>query len=340
MPGLDLLRGLAVLLVLLNHAHPLFGGAGVVGVTIFFALSGYLITGVVVRDIYRTGGVRLAVFYRNRALRLVPPLLLLLLGYVLVEGVLNHLGERDLVPQSVAVALTYTTNIPGIPHGSGSLYHLWTLATEEQFYLLWPLVLMWGFRRVGLRRVVILLGAGVAMMCVLTIKLTEPDVARIYALPSSWWLTIMIGSVAYLGRAELSRVLPSAPQDRRTLQVAILAAIALAAAVPGLAHSAAMYLLVAPTIAAGTAVLITYASRWERLPSPALRPLLHLGTISYAAYLWNAAIMRWLEPVGGIVASVLVVVLTLAAATASWWLVERPVQRLRVRLDARTPVRA
>jgi len=337
LPGLDLLRGLAVLLVLLNHAHPFFGGAGVVGVTIFFALSGYLITGVLVRDIYRTGGVRLAVFYRNRALRLIPALLLFLLGYAVVEGVFDHLGERDLVPQSVAVALTYTTNIPGIPPGSGSLYHLWTLATEEQFYVLWPLVLLFGFRRVGLRRVVGLVAVGVVMMCVLTIKLTAPDVARVYALPSSWWLTIMIGSVAYLGRQELARALPTTAGRRRALQVVMLTAIAVVAAIPGLAHSAVMYLLIAPGVALATAVLINYTSHWEVLPSRLLSPLLQLGTISYAAYLWNAAMMRWLEPIGGLLGPVLVVTLTLVAATASWWLVERPVQRFRARLDRRQP---
>jgi len=182
-----------------------------------------------------------------------------------------------------------------------------------------------------------LVAVGVVMMCVLTIKLTAPDVARVYALPSSWWLTIMIGSVAYLGRQELARALPTTAGRRRALQVVMLTAIAVVAAIPGLAHSAVMYLLIAPGVALATAVLINYTSHWEVLPSRLLSPLLQLGTISYAAYLWNAAMMRWLEPIGGLLGPVLVVTLTLVAATASWWLVERPVQRLRARLDRRQP---
>ena len=77
--GLDLIRGLAIALVLLRHAWPsTFAGGGIVGVVMFFALSGYLITGLLLSDIRRLGRVRYVRFYRNRALRLVPALVLML----------------------------------------------------------------------------------------------------------------------------------------------------------------------------------------------------------------------------------------------------------------------
>src|SRR5690349_24782725 len=98
----DAIRGIAVLFVILRHAWPwLFGGGGVVGVAVFFTLSGYLITGVLHKDLVASGHIRLRLFYRNRALRLIPPLLLFLLGISFVEGALNLFGGRACVGDTV-----------------------------------------------------------------------------------------------------------------------------------------------------------------------------------------------------------------------------------------------
>lgn len=141
--GLDLLRGVAVALVLLRHALPEAApGAGVVGVVMFFALSGHLITGVLVADRERGGRIRLARFYRRRATRLLPALVVVLAAVVVVTLVADPLGDRAELPRTVLVALTWTANLP-FDQGSDAIFHLWTLATEEQFYLLWPALLGW-----------------------------------------------------------------------------------------------------------------------------------------------------------------------------------------------------
>lgn len=335
MPGLDALRGLAVALVLLNHAAPTtFGAAGVLGVTIFFALSGWLITGVLMRDLERHGRVRFGSFYAARALRLFPPLLLMLAGYVVVEGVFDLLGEAHLVPESLVAALTYTINVPGLPHGSESLYHFWTLATEEQFYLVWPLVLAWGWRRGLLRGAVGFSVAGTLVACMLTLLLVAPDSARVYALPTSWGAALLIGCAGYLGRDALVRALPGTVGARRVLQVGIVVAFAAATLLTGIAGHTSWYVLGVPAVACATVVLISYVGRWRRLPTRWLRPAVLLGTVSYAAYLWNGAIVRWVAP-DDVLGALAVVALTLAAATASWWLVERPVARWRARRAAR-----
>ncbi|HEY0217894.1 MAG TPA: acyltransferase [Cellulomonas sp.] len=341
LPGLDALRGLAVGLVLLNHAAPqVFSSAGVVGVTIFFALSGYLITGVLVRDLDARGRIRFGRFFGHRALRLLPPLVLMLIGYTVVEGVFDLMGERDLVAESWLAALTYTINIPGLPHGSESLYHFWTLATEEQFYLVWPLVLTLAWRRGVLRLAVATAAVLVLVGCTVSMLLVAPDIARVYALPTSWGTTLLVGAAGYLGRDALRDRLPATAGARRTVQVGLVLALGVAAlGGGGFAQHPWAYLLGAPAAAAATVVLISYAGRWDRLPTRLLRPAVVLGTISYAAYLWNAAIARWLGNPDDLTGAVLGVVLTLAAASASWWLVERPAARVRRWLDRRSRVR-
>jgi peptidoglycan/LPS O-acetylase OafA/YrhL len=118
--GLDVLRGIAIALVMLRHAWPsVFGGAGIVGVVIFFTLSGYLITGVLMRDLDNVDRIRFGVFYRNRVFRLVPALLFVTGGGVLVVATWWNLsGDRGLVVQTTLVALTYTADIPGLHFSS------------------------------------------------------------------------------------------------------------------------------------------------------------------------------------------------------------------------------
>src|SRR6476661_159015 len=120
MPGLDVLRGLAILLVLMRHGLPeVFGNAGIVGVVVFFALSGYLITGVLTADHARTGTVSFLEFYRRRALRLFPPLLLLLLVFSVVELVTDRLHDRWYLPKTLVTALSYTSDLRILPISPG-----------------------------------------------------------------------------------------------------------------------------------------------------------------------------------------------------------------------------
>lgn len=298
--GLDLLRGLAIGLVMLRHALPdVFPGAGVVGVVMFFALSGYLITGLLEdRPPLRT-------FYARRARRLVPPLLVLVAGVSLVTATVDPLGDRDQLGWTVLWALTWTGNLP-FGHASDATFHLWTLATEEQFYLLWPAVLL----LLGRGRALLVAGAATVLACVATTWWLAEDPDLAYALPTSWALCFVAGAAVRLYGDRLAVPSWAVP--------AALAAIAALSVVPLRGH-ALTYLAGGPAIAALTAVLILAWRRWTTVTGP-LRAGVWLGTVSYAAYLWNYPLSLWLPALPA-------VVLTLVAAALSWRYVEAPLAR-------------
>jgi peptidoglycan/LPS O-acetylase OafA/YrhL len=307
--GLDLLRGIAVGLVMLRHALPdVFSGAGVVGVVMFFALSGYLITGVLERK------PSLTTFYARRAWRLVPPLLVLVAGVVVVTLVLDPLDDRDELLKTVVVALTWTADLP-FGHASDATYHLWTLALEEQFYLLWPVTLL----VLGPRRGLVLAALATTLACGLTTWWLAEDPDLAYSLPTSWALCFVVGAAARLHGDRLRLPSWTAPVALTTLAVLSM--------VPLRGH-ALTYLAGGPAIAVLTAALVLSWRTWTTVTGP-LRALVWLGTVSYAAYLWNYPLTLWLRPYAG-----LAVALTLVAAALSWRYVEAPLARRRVAVAA------
>jgi peptidoglycan/LPS O-acetylase OafA/YrhL len=149
-PGLDGLRGVAILLVLGQHAptRPLIDGF--VGVTVFFCLSGFLITTLLLREL-ESGTIDLRAFYRRRAARLVPALAVVTAVTVVVLLIDRHdLGVGQVFAPAGA-AVTYTTSLfdwsNHVFATKDYFNYTWTLSVEEQFYLLWPFALLWGYRR-------------------------------------------------------------------------------------------------------------------------------------------------------------------------------------------------
>jgi peptidoglycan/LPS O-acetylase OafA/YrhL len=339
--GLDLIRGLAIALVLLRHAWPdAFGSGGIVGVVIFFTLSGYLITGILTRDVERWGRVRYGRFYRNRAIRLLPPLVLMLAVLALVTLTVDPLDERGGLARALIVGLTYTGNLP-FNLGSSAVDHLWTLATEEQFYLVWPLLLTLGIRKGRLRSVLLASALALGLVLCATLVLTYPDVHRIYRLPTSWALAMVVGAAARISTGSWKAWFAARAALRRVAGSAAAAALLILTGIPDGKDNVGSYLVLGPFVAVLTVVLISSWRVWDALPTPWLRPLLALGTVSYAAYLWNYPLVLWLGtvvdapwlPITSIAA-------TLLAATLSWWCVETPSQRLRQRYDRTDHLRA
>ncbi|WP_210439138.1 acyltransferase family protein [Nocardioides xinjiangensis] len=322
--GVDLLRGIAVGLVMLRHAWPsLFPGAGVVGVVMFFALSGWLITGVLADEAARTGRVDLRRFYARRARRLVPALLLLVAGVVVVTLLLDPLGDRDELGRTVLVALTWTANLP-VGHTSEATFHLWTLATEEQFYLLWPAVLVLALVRGRVRLALLAAGVACLLACVATVLWLREDPDLAYVLPTSWALCFVVGGAARL----LARPAGEAAPVRGTWPAAAaLVGLAVLSVVPLRGH-ALTYLAGGPAIAALTVVLLLSWRTWTTVTGP-LRALVVLGTVSYGAYLWNYPLTLWLRPSLDGLAGPVSAALTLVMAAVSWHLVEVRAQPVR-----------
>jgi peptidoglycan/LPS O-acetylase OafA/YrhL len=324
--GIDLLRGIAVGLVMLRHAFPEpFAGAGVVGVVMFFALSGYLITGVLAGELEREGRVDLGRFYRRRARRLVPALLFLVAGVAVVTLLLDPLGDRDELARTVLVALSWTGNLP-FGHASDATFHLWTLATEEQFYLVWPALLALASARRRVGTALLLTAAACLLACVVSLVWLGDDPDLAYSLPTSWAVCFVVGAATRLHADRLTLPEWAAP--------AALAGLGALSVVPLRGH-ALTYLAGGPAIAALTAVLLVSWRTWTRVDAPALTALVWLGTVSYGAYLWNYPLTLWLRPhldLAGPVAAAL----TLVLAAVSWYAVERPTQQRRVPAPAAT----
>src|SRR5215471_3502329 len=147
-PDIEGLRGVAILLVVFYHLEIVGFSGGYVGVDVFFVLSGYLITGLLLKEIQTTGHLRLANFYGRRARRLLPAAALTLAVTCLASYWLLSPVEQMLLPTSAIATATYTSNIyfakkatlylPRVTDANPFL-HTWTLSVEEQFYLAWPL---------------------------------------------------------------------------------------------------------------------------------------------------------------------------------------------------------
>lgn len=319
--GLDVLRGIAIGLVMLRHAFPdQFAGAGVVGVVMFFALSGYLITGVLLGELEDTGRVDFRRFSLRRARRLVPAMLFLVAGVVAVTLLLNPIGDRGQLGKTVAVALTWTGNLP-FGHASEATFHLWTLATEEQFYLLWPAVLAVAFARGKVRMALITVAAACVLGCLATVVwLWEaPDLA--YSLPTSWALCFVIGAAIRVYRDRINPPAWAVP--------AALTALAIQSVIP-LRGTALTYLAGGPAIALLTGVLLLAWRTWTEVTTPPLRALAWLGTVSYGAYLWNYPLTIWLRPYLDAWAGIVALGGTVVMSAVSWYGIERSLQRVRV----------
>jgi peptidoglycan/LPS O-acetylase OafA/YrhL len=323
--GLDVLRGIAILLVMLRHAVPeVFGGGGVVGVVMFFTLSGYLITGVLANELTMTGRVDYRRFYLRRVRRLVPALVALVVVFAGVTLVFDPLGDRDRLPATVAVLLTFTGNLP-IADIDAAAFHSWTLATEEQFYLLWPALLAFAWVRGRVGAVLVATAVAALAACVAVLAWLWPYADNAYVLPTSWFVCFVIGAAARL-RGDAVRV-PAA------LVPLMLAALAALSVVPLRGH-ALTYLVAGPAVAGFTAVLLLAWSRWREAGSRVARALAALGVVSYGAYLWNYPLTLWLRPDLGAAAGSVAAGLTIVAAALSWRFVEEPVMR---RSRARSP---
>jgi peptidoglycan/LPS O-acetylase OafA/YrhL len=323
-PGLDGIRAVAVVLVVVAHAQATFGGrltiAGSVGVAMFFALSGFLISSILLE------GEGFVPFYRNRALRLFPAIVV----FVLVAGAVQQ-ARTGASMVRLWPAASYLANWLPMP---SSMTHLWSLAVEQQFYMVWPVALALVARwRNG--PLALCLG-GMAGSLVLKLVLWDggAGAARLYGGSDTQAWAILSGCLlAVLAHRGLVSV--AVPW----LGVAVVAVSAVAVTVPGGPMSNA---LVVPLVLPLLSALFVWAACGARDPllaSPALR---YLGRRSYALYLWHPFAFGLAVAGAGhaLPALVVGVVLTLVLAELSWHLVEAPFLRLRARRTTVEPVSA
>jgi peptidoglycan/LPS O-acetylase OafA/YrhL len=321
-PELDGLRGVAILIVLGAHTGvPGFaGGGGGVGVTLFFVLSGYLITSLLLAEREAFGRVDLRAFYIRRGLRLFPALaaVLIVVAGLAILGLLPTDASTGVSYPIVELSVIgYVANWFIVAGGNtGVLGHTWSLAVEEQFYLIWPAILLVCFRfgrtrlAFGLLLLVfldvpwrLLVDLNLGLMHVFVGTDSRGDallMGCVLALLGTRWHAAM-GWIGLAGVAALAATWPGDPYLGVQILFIPMAAIAGTLAVAG-----------CPAVLA-----------W--------RPLAFVGRISYGLYLWHGVLIWWHLPWP------IAVPLSIAIACASYYILERPFLRLKARFGrART----
>jgi len=348
-PALDGIRAVAVIAVLLFHAGVSWMPGGTLGVDVFFVLSGFLITALLVSERDRSGTIGLGAFYLRRARRLLPAVGLVLLFVVLTWGLLLAAKTPSLRGDALAT-MGYVANWHFAFSGQGyfasfhapsPLLHTWSLAVEEQFYLLWPLAVSWLLAR-G-HSVVRWATALVALAFATTLiqQLAGVWTDRLYYGTDTRAMPLLLGAAlgAWFVRRPAGASLTTG--QRIGVQVAGFAAAAVVGwafcAVSG--QSTALYrggfvLLAGCVVVVIAAVSLVPTGGLGRLLS--VPPLRYLGVISYGIYLWHWPLFLLLThqrtglSEGGLLALRLAV--TLAVSMISYHLVELPVRQRRLRL--------
>lgn len=340
-PALDGLRAVAIAAVLLYHTAALLPG-GHFGVDLFFVLSGFLITTLLLEEHARNGEISLRAFYRRRALRLLPALFALLAVFLAVATVAALAGGRSLAKDvfGVVAGVGYFSNVamvgePATRPMPEELRHLWSLAQEEQFYLLWPLVLVLLLRRSPrLMYGAVAAGVGLTALWQLQLYVGGAGWARMAFGPDSRILPILVGCLVALVLANprgvfLRRARWLGPPSAACVLVLFLTLPDARWVFPG-------PLLLFSLACAGLIVAVLD----ERSPitrALSVSPVVYLGRISYSLYLWHFPLffivgLNDLSREHTLLPSLAAIAATFACAMASYHVVELPFLRRKHRV--------
>jgi len=327
--------------VLISKPHPSWAAqlvpkGGFLGVDIFFVLSGFLITSILLREQSTTGRVRFGEFYRRRALRLLPALFAFLAVHVIYASIIHV--QAAIERSSIIAAAFYYYNwklVSSFPVVRPELTHLWSLSIEEQFYFVWPAILIFllGVRR-RLSTVVIAMGASILAIAVWRMILArhvspglvyfrtdaQADALLVGALTAHLWMRgkvpwkRFLAPAAWVALAFMTVCIFRLESDSQFLYNGGFTLIAIAVAVM---------------------LLATLETSWLPVRALMTRPLRAVGRVSYGLYLWHVLVFSIVvdhtrtAPVA--VRIVLAFAITAVVTAASWYLIERPFLRLKDR---------
>jgi peptidoglycan/LPS O-acetylase OafA/YrhL len=346
------------------HLAPAWVPGGFLGVDVFFVVSGFLITTLLLREVASTGRIRLPRFWVRRARRLLPALALVLVTCIPVAW----LTEPDLmvgIGRQLLGALTFSTNWVEIAAGTDYfdetqpelLRILWSLAIEEQFYLVWPvlLVILLATVRAGSRRVRVVMAGALASVLAMTLLFTPvggpgADPTRVYYGTDTHAFGLLLGAAMTLRWAKASPVL----QGARAQVLPPLALVGLFALFALLRSDSPLTYPLGLLTASLLALVLVLACDAARTEPTWFTAMLELGVLrwvgerSYGIYLWHwpvacivaAAVMAQPGTVWWVVGVGISVTLTVVLAAASYRWVELPVRRLGFRGALRTAVDA
>lgn len=341
MPSLDGLRAVSILMVCYGHLcgtrrFPVSiaqygrwcGDVAHLGVLVFFVISGFLITLLLMGERETTGGISLKRFYLRRMVRIFPAFY----AFILVMAVATASGAVQLTGRDFAYALTYTVNFE--PGRSLQIGHLWSLSVEEQFYLLWPLTLL----ALRGRRALIVAVAAIFIGPLVRFAIHE-WIFRVDPRFPDDTLTSFPAMFDYLAAGcALALLRPWLLTRRWYLRLTasrwLVLAVPLVLLINRMGSHTTAILLGSPVMNVCLALLIEASTRHERSLGGRFlnwKPVVYLGVLSYSLYLWQSPFLdhrsdAWMN------AFPQNLMLVFLAALSSWFLVERPFTRLRKRL--------
>ncbi|MDD2129119.1 acyltransferase [Pseudomonas sp. 17391] len=341
-PDIDGLRALAVLAVVIFHFNKQWLPGGFVGVDIFFVISGYLITGIISKEVSK-GEFSFVDFYMRRVRRILPAAFFLIFTTTLFGiAFMVPMDARDLSSSAIAsifsVANIYFWKYLDVGYFAASsdlvpLLHMWSLGVEEQFYLLWPALLIVLYKAGGRKAIVFtaVLIAAVSFLYGESKLISDPRFAY-YMLPSRAG-ELLIGALAYFASETWKdRISQAAAQA-----LAVIGIVAVGVSIAFISETGGFPGLISLLPAVGVAVVIFAGAMGKNIVSSLLscRPFVLVGLVSFSLYLWHWPILAFYryaygQPTGAgyLICGALLVLATLV----SYYLVEVPFRRPAARV--------
>jgi peptidoglycan/LPS O-acetylase OafA/YrhL len=342
LPELDGLRGLAIIFVILFHANFSFFSGGFIGVEIFFVLSGFLITSLLIQEFDSTGTIKLSYFYMRRVLRLGPALLLLLIAFCILSFLLlsEEKANRNFI--DVLISLFYLSNWARAFdfYPPDFLGHTWSLSIEEQFYILWPIILLILLRANKKNRLPIIcfavMVALVSWLLRIYFVMSDVPLERVYNGLDTRADSLMVGCA--LGVLIPSRLISEKIKDALSGWLEYIAPFSIALLLflsfisnwqDNRIHYLGFFvveLLVAILI---LDIIINENSMARKIL--AMRWLVWVGSISYGLYLWHYPIFKTMFALGfnGLMVVLLGTFVTFIIAICSYYFLERPMLKFK-----------
>lgn len=333
---IDGLRAVAVLSVLAFHVAPSVLPGGFLGVDVFFVISGYLISLILLRE-QADGRFRFGAFYARRVRRLFPALVAVLVATLVFGGFALFADEYERLARHAYYAIAFVLNFRlmqeagyfDVASSAKPLLHLWSLSVEEQFYLVWPVVLL-GARRLRVDAGIVIVVLGVASLAFgAHLAARSADALYYHPLARGWELLVGAGVAWWHGRR--GGVLPAMLEPRSARNMLSVAGLLLIAWALFTFDEHALYpsvSMIAPLL--GVAALI--ASGHGAIVNRALaaKPLVLVGLISYPLYLWHWPLLSFVRiaesgrPPGWLLLTAALLSVLLAWGTYAW--IERPIR--------------
>ena len=343
-PELDGLRGVAILGVMAFHAHASFMSGGYIGVDIFFVLSGFLITSLLISEYDRYGSVSLKNFYMRRVLRLAPALIVLLLVFCLASFLFLRGPKANSNYIDSLISLFYLSNWARAfsLHPPDYLGHTWSLSIEEQFYIVWPILLLIFLRFFNSRKLIVLIAISIALLAwILRVYLyiKGATMERLYNGLDTRADALMVGcaiGVAYssgiFNKKDFKLILSRIIVFLSPISVLILLFLFTCAKPDSYGSYMSQFGFFTVELLTATIVIdimVNKVSFIKRIL--ATKVLVWIGTISYGLYLWHYPIYRVMFSLemSKIVIITIGSLIAFTVAALSYYLMEKPIIKLK-----------